>query len=681
MTAWTDHIKKFAKEHNMTYGCALSDPACSASYTKEPKKKSAKKTAVLSKDTMDAFPDLEKEDSGTPATKKPTKKAAKKADKKEPTYKEAKEFVFNYTPKKMTPQYKKEFNKCADILKKPFKKEQDNIFEELQKEILGEGRYNKDARRNFDDIVSKATPYNEAETIWNINRERVKMPPSFKRYKELEEEILKIPNYNIKGEGTCSSAEAAPPPPEPTPTLSRVYRNDRSGHFREENPMPPPPPKELTPINKAKAVIVQSGKPIGAAKPKGKNLPTALLPKAKPVVKPKKGTGNFLPRSRVAPDPEPVPAEAVLAPDPRPIVPAVPLVPAVRIGRVNKKKVRPSSPPPAPEENVSQNIRDILNAVKVKGRPIGSNRNRAELIEDTEGGGIKEFVNRVVYGKKDYSASIKKIIDKYGNEEVKEVELHRFVLPTIYTKILSVWTKGETDRRLQEEPKDKLFHISMWVKLGSGTTILVEKNTTINMKVNPTKKDKEEVQSVPMPPNGLTFRSMLEKTQKEMGDDKYFSYSAKDNNCGNYIEAVLKTNGMSSKATYDFINQDTKKILEGYPTLRKITNTLTDIGGAAETLLQGGAVQRFSATGYHYPITPELAKKMVLAHKADQSTKKKPRKISAKKQALANRAEVLANLAVEAANNKANLVANKQLAKKTKKDTELGEFLKKWTSA
>jgi hypothetical protein len=596
MTAWTDHIKKFAKEHNMTYGCALSDPACSASYTKEPKKKSAKKTAVVGKDTMDAFPELEKDDSDTPAPapkkspkkppapapKKPTKKAAKKADKKEPTYKEAKEFVFNYTPKKRTLQYKKEFNKCADILKKPFIKEQDNIFEELQKEILGEGRYNKDARRNFDDIVRKATPYNEAETIWNINRERVEMPPSFKRYKELEEEILKINGYNIKGKGTCSSAEAAPPPPEPTPNFTSIYPNRRQGRA-VENPMPPPPPKELTPINKAKAVIVQTGKPIGAAKPKGKNLPTALLPKAEPAVKPKKGKG------------------------------------------------------------------------------------------------IKEFVNRVVYGKKDYSASIKKIIDKYGNEEVKEIELHRFVLPTIYTKILSVWTKGETDRRLQEEPKDKLFHISMWVKLGSGTTILVEKNTTINMKVNPTKKDKEEVQSVPMPPNGLTFRSMLEKTQKEMGDDKYFSYSAKDNNCGNYIEAVLKTNGMSSKATYDFINQDTKKILEGYPTLRKITNTLTDIGGAAETLLQGGAVQRFSSTGYHYPITPELAKKMVLAHKALPS--KKPRKISAKKQALANRAEVLTSLAIEAANNKANLVANKQLAKKTKKDTELGEFLKKWTSA
>lgn len=32
MTAWTDHVKEFARQHNTTYGCALSMPDCSASY-------------------------------------------------------------------------------------------------------------------------------------------------------------------------------------------------------------------------------------------------------------------------------------------------------------------------------------------------------------------------------------------------------------------------------------------------------------------------------------------------------------------------------------------------------------------------------------------------------------------------------------------------------------------------
>jgi len=43
MTAWTEHIKSFAKEHNMSYGCALSNPACSASYREKRPQKLNKK--------------------------------------------------------------------------------------------------------------------------------------------------------------------------------------------------------------------------------------------------------------------------------------------------------------------------------------------------------------------------------------------------------------------------------------------------------------------------------------------------------------------------------------------------------------------------------------------------------------------------------------------------------------
>jgi len=32
MSKWIQHIKDFAREKGITYGCALSDPACSASY-------------------------------------------------------------------------------------------------------------------------------------------------------------------------------------------------------------------------------------------------------------------------------------------------------------------------------------------------------------------------------------------------------------------------------------------------------------------------------------------------------------------------------------------------------------------------------------------------------------------------------------------------------------------------
>lgn len=43
MTAWTDFVKKFAADNNLSYGCALSTPACKAGYaaTKGPAKAKA----------------------------------------------------------------------------------------------------------------------------------------------------------------------------------------------------------------------------------------------------------------------------------------------------------------------------------------------------------------------------------------------------------------------------------------------------------------------------------------------------------------------------------------------------------------------------------------------------------------------------------------------------------------
>ena len=42
---WIDHIKSFAKQHGLSYGCALSDPNCSKSY-KEGKTTTTKTKAI-----------------------------------------------------------------------------------------------------------------------------------------------------------------------------------------------------------------------------------------------------------------------------------------------------------------------------------------------------------------------------------------------------------------------------------------------------------------------------------------------------------------------------------------------------------------------------------------------------------------------------------------------------------
>jgi len=40
---WVEHVRKFAKDNNISYACAVSDPACKASYTKTPPKEKVAK--------------------------------------------------------------------------------------------------------------------------------------------------------------------------------------------------------------------------------------------------------------------------------------------------------------------------------------------------------------------------------------------------------------------------------------------------------------------------------------------------------------------------------------------------------------------------------------------------------------------------------------------------------------
>jgi len=140
------------------------------------------------------------------AKKAPAKKApapAKEATAKSTDTAEeaaARDFVNNFKPKRYTDKYKREFNKNVRILQRPLQKEQDEIYEKLEKDILKGSRFADDARGRFDDIVRRATPYNEAQTIWVINKERVDAP-LLKRYRELQDEIDSFGMYNMSGEG------------------------------------------------------------------------------------------------------------------------------------------------------------------------------------------------------------------------------------------------------------------------------------------------------------------------------------------------------------------------------------------------------------------------------------------------------------------------------------------------
>jgi len=202
------------------------------------------------------------------------------------------------------------------------------------------------------------------------------------------------------------------------------------------------------------------------------------------------------------------------------------------------------------------------------------------------GKGIINTVKKVIYGRKDFPPSAKKVIEANKDAKITGVSLHRRVLPKIYHSILNILSKGETEKLIKESDKDKLFHTSVWVKLDNKNTILLEKNEVLGAKLNPKEAKDEETLDITAP-ESLTLRELIDNTKKSMGN-KFATYSAKDNNCSDFIIELLKSNNLLSTPAHDFLFQNSKKILESVPALNKIVQLATDIGGRANVLIEGG---------------------------------------------------------------------------------------------
>ena len=114
--------------------------------------------------------------------------------------------------------------------------------------------------------------------------------------------------------------------------------------------------------------------------------------------------------------------------------------------------------------------------------------------------------------------------------------------------------------------------------LENGKTILVKKKKKIkNERINIIKssrneKNTEQQEISNVPPN-LTLNGMLEKTRRQMGDEKFFTYNAVSNNCQGFLLAFLQSSNIGTPENYTFVKQDTESLFRRLPILQKIAKS------------------------------------------------------------------------------------------------------------
>ena len=203
---------------------------------------------------------------------------------------------------------------------------------------------------------------------------------------------------------------------------------------------------------------------------------------------------------------------------------------------------------------------------------------------------VQSYAHTVIEGRNDYQPNARAVIKQYGDKHIKTIKIIRQPIQSFINTAFNALTFGQFQKKLDELPYDKLFHLRMVITMEDGKQIQLEKNEVINitLKVD-TVKGQEEL-NVPLN-TSLTLNQLLEGGQKIL-KDKYFTYRAFGNNCQDYQIALLKGSNLLTPQLEAFIKQDVSELANINPFLKKIANTMTDLGGKFNEIIHGTGIHQ-----------------------------------------------------------------------------------------
>jgi len=188
---------------------------------------------------------------------------------------------------------------------------------------------------------------------------------------------------------------------------------------------------------------------------------------------------------------------------------------------------------------------------------------------------VKDIGTKLIYGRSDLSPKVQKILSEYGDEVIVGATIPRKPVTSIIQSII---------RTVSSYPYDNLFHLFIELTLDNGQKWVLEKIERINL-VKEDRSKKQGAEFTSTFPVNKTVDELFQNTKNRMGD-RFLPYQSASNNCQVFIIGVLDGNGLNNAERTSFVKQDTKAIFEKNPALRKFANTLTDIGGYGNALIQ-----------------------------------------------------------------------------------------------
>jgi hypothetical protein len=196
--------------------------------------------------------------------------------------------------------------------------------------------------------------------------------------------------------------------------------------------------------------------------------------------------------------------------------------------------------------------------------------------------------NALVHGRSGYSPKINKILQEEGNLKVRSLQIGKNPLNSLLSGALKFTSGGNNSqfsKGFADSNFDSLYHLFMEIRLENNGMLTLEKTSTVSLTqgLGPQGSSIQRMDVQPLPAD-LTLNELMSRTRSYMGN-KFFGYSAKNNNCQDFILAVCGSNHLGNNKVNEFVKQKTQSFFtNGF---RKFTNTITNLGGTVDLLMNG----------------------------------------------------------------------------------------------
>ena len=184
-------------------------------------------------------------------------------------------------------------------------------------------------------------------------------------------------------------------------------------------------------------------------------------------------------------------------------------------------------------------------------------------------------INKILDFKEKVPQNVKNALNRIGDKTITTARCGRTPVQAVIQGAL---------RMVADVPYDELFHLFIELTLDNGQKWVLEKIERINL-VKEDRSKKQGAEFTSSFPVNKTVNELVQNTKNSMGG-RFLPYQSASNNCQSFIMGVLDGNGLNNSERTSFVKQDTKSIFKSNPLLRKFANTLTDIGGYANAIIQ-----------------------------------------------------------------------------------------------